>query len=439
MTQSLNPSAREVVAAADRLRRARVADRALLRLAPAGAAAALLGALAGRFAGWPAWVGPAVLGAAVVVIGVGTFLQRRSRTPTDAIASAVDRDAGLAGELRSAHWFESEAERDPWVEFHLSRALARATQVDWKTLYPAVRGGRQWAGTAIMALLVVGLAVRMPAKAPTRPIFGDAELAAALPAELQDKLAKLMAQLEAGAMDPEAKQVSLAELKELMAKLDPALQKKLAEMLEKQALGQDANTKRKDLDKEERADRAENSAAGLPEDVRWALEDMAAKMAQASQEQRQTEGKNPSASSETGEQGMGSAQAEQKQATMENAAPMVREAASDPGGKMMMGGGGPMGGDSRPGAGGNTPNQQGAAEAILLAQALRKELLEASADALGENVDKEDLRKKTEQGKSTLGYTRVAPPSAYEPSRSTAPPPVPEARRSLLLNYFIRK
>ena len=98
-----------------------------------------------------------------------------------------------------------------------------------------------------------------------------------------------------------------------------------------------------------------------------------------------------------------------------------------------------MGGDSRPGAGGNTPNQQGAAEAILLAQALRKELLEASADALGNNVDKEDLRRKTEQGTSTLGYTRVAPPSAYDPSRSTAPPPVPEARRSLLLNYFIRK
>ena len=64
---------------------------------------------------------------------------------------------------------------------------------------------------------------------------------------------------------------------------------------------------------------------------------------------------------------------------------------------------------------------------------------EANADALGENKDKEDRRKKTEQGKSTLGYTRVAPPAAFEPSRSAAPPPVPEARRQLLLNYFIRK
>ena len=75
----------------------------------------------------------------------------------------------------------------------------------------------------------------------------------------------------------------------------------------------------------------------------------------------------------------------------------------------------------------------------LLAQALRKEMVEANADALGENKEKEDRRKKTEQGKSTLGYTRVAPPAAFEPSRSAAPPPVPEARRQLLLNYFIRK
>jgi hypothetical protein len=77
---------------------------------------------------------------------------------------------------------------------------------------------------------------------------------------------------------------------------------------------------------------------------------------------------------------MGSAQAEQQKAgaTAESATPMVREAAADPGGKMMMGGGGPMGGDSRPGAGGNQGAQQGAAEALLLAQALKKDTLEAT-------------------------------------------------------------
>jgi hypothetical protein len=177
----------------------------------------------------------------------------------------------------------------------------------------------------------------------------------------------------------------------------------------------------------------------MPEDVRWALDDLASRMAEASLD-RQTSETNPAASSETGEKGVGSAQAEQGQASLSEAAsPMVREAAAADASQMMMGAGGPTGGDSRPGSGGNNGAQQGAAEMLLIAEALKKELVEAAMDSLGENVDKEDRRKKTEQGSSTLGFSRIAPPSAFDPSRATAPPPVPEARRQLLLNYFLRK
>ena len=116
----------------------------------------------------------------------------------------------------------------------------------------------------------------------------------------------------------------------------------------------------------------------------------------------------------------------------------MRETAEQQSGKMMMGGGGPMGGDPKAGAGPTQDPSKGAAQALLVAQALKKELVEASADALGENVDKEDLRRKTEQGTSSLGFTRVAAPRV-EPSRATAPPPVPDARRPLLFNYFIRR
>lgn len=443
MSHSPDRSVRAAVAQADRLRRVRAADRSLAVLAPVSGGLLLGLALVCRLLAWPVWIPLAAAAVAAAGLVLFALTQRRLRPTSDAVASLVDQDAELGGELRSAHWFENsadEAHRDEWSEFHVTRAVERAAGVDWGTLYPAIKATRQWAVAAVLVVAAVVVSFRMPARASgPAAILGDAELAQALPPELAAKLAALMAQLEQGAMDKDAEQVSLAELKDLMAKLDPALQKKLADLLEKQALGQEANNKRKDLDADERAERAENSAAGLPEDVRWALEDMAARMAQASEE-RQTNDKNPSASSETGEKGMGSAQAEQKAASMSEAAsPLVREAANDNGGKMMMGGGGPMGGDSRPGAGGNSPNQQGAAEALLLAQALRKELVEAAADALGENIDKEDKRKKTEQGTSSLGYTRVAPPRAVEPSRASAPPPVPEARRQLLLNYFIRK
>jgi hypothetical protein len=107
---------------------------------------------------------------------------------------------------------------------------------------------------------------------------------------------------------------------------------------------------------------------------------------------------------------------------------------------MMPGGGGMMGGDSRAGQGGNNPNAKpGSATPEQIAQTLRKELIEAQVDAQGENVSKEDLRRKTEKGTSAIGFTRVATPANYDPSRATAPPTVPEARQPLVQQYFIRR
>ena len=97
-----------------------------------------------------------------------------------------------------------------------------------------------------------------------------------------------------------------------------------------------------------------------------------------------------------------------------------------------------MGGDSKPGAGGNTGNKPDGADPLLVAQALRKETVEAAADMQGKNVDKEDIRRKTEQGKSSIGFSRVAA-GAFEAGRADAPPVVPEARRPLVQRYFVRK
>jgi hypothetical protein len=443
MTAPSQHTLRDVVARADQQRRSRLVDQWLSKTAPYVAGGMVLLALAGRLAGWPRWLPLAGLVFSAVVLLWLVVQRKRTQPTTDAIASAVDTDAALNGELRSAHWFETSpeaGERDAWATYHMDQAADRAGRVDWAALYPAVSSGRQWAGTAALALAVIVLSVSLPTRlvgAPSGAPAGlDPTVASQLPPDLAKKLAALMAQLEASELDKNAKLLSLEEMKAMMAKLDPATQKKLAELLEKaMAKGEMAKADPKDS----RPERAENSAAGLPEDVRWAQEDLAQRAAQASDD-RKTNPNNPSASSETGEKGTASAQAEQKAgATADSATPMMREAAADPGGKMMMGGGGPMGGDSRPGAGGNQGAQQGAAEALLLAQALKKETLEANADALGENVDKDDLRKKTEQGKSTLGYTRVETPRTFDPSRAAAPPPVPEARRQLLLNYFIRK
>ena len=72
-----------------------------------------------------------------------------------------------------------------------------------------------------------------------------------------------------------------------------------------------------------------------------------------------------------------------------------------------------------------------------IAQALRRETVEASADTAGENVLSE-TRRKTERGQATVGFTQgAAGPS--DRSRASAPPPVPEDRRGTVQTYFSRK
>ncbi len=438
---TVNQPVRDLVAAADRQRRARVAAARLQRLAPGAAGLALLVALTSRLVAGPAWVGIAALLAGVLTVAVYGYLQRRPRATTDAIASAVDADARLAGELRSAHWFESQGVDGSWVAFHVDRALSHARAVNWADLYPRVRSARSWIVTGVLAAGVVALGVRAPARGggPTgTALFAAGEPGAELPLDLQQKLARLMAQLNDAALDPDAKAISLAEMKALMATLDPAMQKQLAAALEKRALGAEPKTAQQGLDQADSPQVAQNAKKDLPEDVKWALENMAAKAAQA--DDRKPAANDPAATAKSGDAGVGSLQAQAETgAKADSTAPIMREAASEEAGKKMIGGGGPMGGDSQPGAGKTNSNVKGAAEAVLMAQALRKELLEASADALGENVDKEDLRRKTEQGTSSLGFTHAAPPRAFEPSRAAAPPPVPEARRPLLSKYFIRR
>jgi hypothetical protein len=304
-----------------------------------------------------------------------------------------------------------------------------------------VRAGRSWAAAALGVIGAVALSINSPARpAPgTVLVDGVAIDADQLPLELRKKLDALMAAMEEGKASAAETGVALDQLKDLMAKYDPELQKKLEAMLKNRPLGADAQTKRKDLDEEDLAERADNAdnGAGLPEDVKWALEDLAARLANSSADQRQTNPNNPS--SDTGEKGVGSEQAQAEMGQAQASMQMMKEAAADPGASKMMMGGGAMGGDSRPGAGGNNGAETGAADALLIAKALRKELVEAAQDTTGENVDKEDIRRKTEQGKSAMGFTRVAPQATIERSRADAPPEVPEARRDLLQRYFIRR
>jgi predicted transcriptional regulator len=321
--------------------------------------------------------------------------------------------------------------------------------VSWADLYPKDRTGRAWVVAAGLTVAAVALMVTVPR---TQHAGVDPQLAAEiaavadqLPPDLQKRLDELLSAVKAGEPGAaEASEATLAELKELLSKLDPELQRKLADLAKQ--LREQKDFKNAD-EGDQRASDDPDSNAGMPEDMRWAAEDLAARLANADFD-RQTAEKNPSATSETGEKGPGSAQAENTNAPAnEKGMQMMRQAASDPGAtQLMMAAVGAMGGDSSSGPGNNQGNNcapgadpsQCAKEFASIAQALRKELIEASSDMLGENVKTEEFRRKTEQGTSSLGFTRIAPPATLERSRAASPPAVPDARRPLLFNYFIR-
>jgi hypothetical protein len=98
------------IAAADRRRRGRAASRQLWRAAPVAAAVLLGFAAVGYWARWPAALPLVAVAIAVLATTVHAILSRRARPISDAVAAAIDDDARLGGELRSARWFAARAE-----------------------------------------------------------------------------------------------------------------------------------------------------------------------------------------------------------------------------------------------------------------------------------------------------------------------------------------
>jgi hypothetical protein len=429
-------------------RRARRATRAVLRAAPWAASVAVTVALVVRVAGWPAsitWTTLAVAGAGLVA----WFLWlRRVPPPTDAMAATLDEGAGLGGELRSAFWFAEQREPGPWAAFHLERAAERVAVLDWSDFYPPVRATRAWVLTGVFVVAAIVLNVHIPARRAAPPA-GAARSAAApadevplellLPPDVRKRLEDLLSQIEKGKIAAAVANAKLKELQDLLSKIDPSLDPALATLAKRAADA--AVAENKTADPKSLAERARADAhSGLPQDLKEQLEDIASRLANPRLGARQGESAERSASGDQGQMAKASAGAASAQANAAEAAMQLsREAASSQGGQMMLAGAGSMGGDSSSGAGGNSGAKSGAVNAGLIAQALKQEMIEASADVQGQNVTAEDIRRKTEQGTSSIGFTHVVAPPTIDPSRTLPPPPVPDARKPLVMQYFIRR
>jgi len=424
-----------LVARADRRRRGRDTLHALVRVAPIAAAIVLATAGLGRWLGWRPILPLGLLAVLTIAFVIWAMVGRRARTVSDATAARVDAAAGLGGELRSAHWFASTADAAsaPWPVFHLDRAAARLAGVSWDQVYPPVRAHRAWTVTAVCAVATLALSYNVPS---SRAVAGTGKSAAAgtsanptasLPPELAQRLQDLLSKAQTGMLSAEEAK-KLADINNLLKKIDPSKDPKMADLAKRlQDALEQAGTK-------PMAEGGKADAAN--EDLKAAMDDLASKLAKGQAEPAKDNPNGGAPNADENEFGK-STTAGQKSAQV--SVQMVRSASTEVSeNQPMMPAGGAQGGDTAGGRGGNSPNKGAGQLLKLQAEALRRELVEANVDTAGQNVTKEDLRKKTEQGKSGLSFTHVTA-AAIDRGRAVPPPPVPDARKALVQSYFIRK
>ena len=438
---------RDGVARADRLRRNREAGSAVWRIAPAAAAGCICLAAASRWSGWSPLVPITVLLLSMLALAAYAYASRRDRTIPDSAAAEIDGLAGLGGELRSAAWFAARESQDPWVEFHVARAADRVQEIDWVQLYPPVRAHRAKAASAVMAIGALALVLVIPGRDSVHASgWGRAATRGLRPAsadsltpDLLKQLEELLEAAESRTATRAGRALTAAEVRDLLSRLAGSNDLRTA----KDGPRADPASKGNglsDKDLEALAGRARRASEipSLSPEVRDALADVAERLANM--------GESAPMSPRDPRDAVGSADAPKGEAAPTNksgnkedsSVQAVKDASGGTGvGVIMMSSQDEQSmHEAGLGLGGGSAENKGGGTMADLAAALRKETLEAHADAEGENIPTE-IRRKTERATATVAYASTAP-ATFDRSRASAPPAVPESRRAAVKRYFIR-
>jgi hypothetical protein len=426
-----------------------VTGRFAWRAAPVGAAICAGLAAGVRWGGWPPLLPLAAGVAALLALAAHVFLSTRDRVITDATAAGLDEAASLGGELRSASWFAGRDSRSEWADYHLARAAGRLERVDWAQLYPPIRARRAKAATAAMAIAAVVLVLPVAGGRGVHAIgSGDsARIAAALasagslPPELRKQIEELLKKAEESSLVNNGRALTEAEVRDLLARLNQSPELKNAQ--ERNGL---ADPKGRQIDKSalelkalaERAKQASEMASLSPE-VRAALSEVADKLSEPGDTQP-TSPQDPkdavgTADAQTGDAAQSNKNGDKQEASVQ----AVKDASAGGGvGVVMMSSDDPKGAqEAGLGLGGASSDRNGGGKMPDFAAVLRKETIEAYKDDEGQK-SANDLRSKTEKATATVAY-KATSPATFDKGRATAPPAVPESRRTAVQTYFIRK
>jgi hypothetical protein len=422
---------------AEALRRNRLLTRLLMRVVPASAGALLIAAVIVRLS--HAALSVFWIAAAAILAGVAVFAWLQSRRPavTDAAATQLDADAGLGGELRSAHWFASHTESNDWTTYHVARAAERIDAVSWPAVYPPVKAARAWAGSAVLALSAIAIVLTSAwpsARSDAARRAGasaDAPAGTQIPTELQKQIDDMLKAMEAGTLPMDAARQKISELRNALSELDPKMQAALAKAMKDQAMKAGEKSDPEAAKLAARAEQAANDPS-LPEDMKWSMKDLAAKLEKAGEHDEDPNADKGTSKATQAQTGAAEA-ADKMQA---GAVQMTRSTSADSQSSQMMAStASPMGGNAR----GDTNDAAKKANAAPFdLAALRKETIQADSDSEGANVLAE-IRRKSEQSHSSLAFSHVAPLAAYDKSHAAAPPATPDAMKPLVKQYFVRK
>jgi hypothetical protein len=457
--RSADQIVRDAVAAASRRRHGRETSRVLWRLAPvvAGVCAAL--GVIGRWMAWGLAAPLIAVGAACAVAAIYLLIEHRPRVASDKIAAAIDDDARLDGELRSAVWFASQNSRDEWAEYHLARAAARLETENWSALYPAYRAPRARLATGVLALAIGALIVTWPARvrivahgvstnAPAAVVPPELpEMLTPVPEDLRKQIEDFLAAAEKRSLSEQQQLKTAAKLWNYMATFnmpeDPEALKQLAKMMDPTQKASADEAAKKMLELAEKANKAAD-ADSLPPELRKAMQDLGTQLSEAADaEQRSSERAAQQNAANSKDATPGDSASAQSGAELDKSSiQFSKDNTAAAGASMMMiseqpgqPGGGSASGYG--GAGGGKKPNNGTMPAFALEQALRRETVEASTDTAGDNVMSEK-RRQTERTDATVGFTHGS--AGVQGRADAAPPPsIPEDRRSVVETYFTRK
>jgi len=439
------------LATADRLRRLRGRRRRAWRAAPYVAAFALCAGLIGGLKSWPVVLPLTLLGAGLCLLAAYGCLARRTRNISDSVAAAIDADAGLHGELRSAHWFAARDTHDAWADFHVDRAADRTASIDWSTVYPPPTDRRAKLTTGGIAIATLLLALAVPESSGVAPRNTDAHRVdriaaktppvAGLPVGLPKDLEALLTAVERGTLGTEipANAAALRDLIDTLAQLHGA--DSLKQLARAMAPATDAaHPQSTDAIMKALAERAQRAAesAAVPPPMRDALENLADDLSQVAQTERAANRDPRDATSAQMPQNGDAVQTNASAKAEELSIQLVRDTDARGGPAILMvTDPNASGTDPGTGLGGGSGVDAQQGRMADIAPALRRETVEASANSEGSDA-LTDLRRKSERGHAAVSFTRSAT-RAFDQGSAAAPPPVPEARRAAIQSYFVRK